>query len=118
MRLYTSMTSPYGRLARIVVLEKKLTNRVEIVEVRTRGTDNPLYRINPSGRVPCLEQEDGTVTEDSRVVCAYLDSLDGNPHLTRTMKRPDWDYHRLEAYARSMLDGVAVWVREMRRPAN
>ena len=30
--------------------------------------------------------------------------------------QPDWNARRLEASARSMLDGVAVWVRELRRP--
>ena len=30
----------------------------------------------------------------------------------------DWTYGRLEASARSMCDGIAVWVREMQRPEN
>lgn len=116
MRLYTTMTSPYGRLARIVVLEKGLEGKVEVVEAQTRVPESPYYRINPSGRVPCLERDDGVVMEDSQLVCAWLDLLDGNPRLTRAGKSGDWAYGRLECFARSMLDGVAVWVREMRRP--
>jgi glutathione S-transferase len=116
MKLYVTMTSPYGRLARIVVLEKKLEGQVEIVEAQTRTRGSPFYQINPSGRVPCLVRDDGVIMEDSQLICAWLDSHDGNPRLTRVLKRQDWVYGRLESYARSMLDGVAVWVREMRRP--
>jgi glutathione S-transferase len=116
MKLYVTMTSPYGRLARIVVLEKRLEGQVEIIEAQTRTAASPYYQINPSGRVPCLVRDDGVVMEDSQLICAWLDSLGGNPHLTRVLKREDWAYRRLETYARSMLDGIAVWVREMRRP--
>lgn len=116
MKLYVTMTSPYARLARIVVIEKRLESRVEVIEAKTRTPASPYYDINPSGRVPCLVRDDGVLMEDSQVVCAYLDSLDGNPRLTRVLKRNDWAYLRMESYARSMLDGIAVWVREMRRP--
>jgi glutathione S-transferase len=54
MQLYVTLTSPYARLARIVVIEKALEDRVEIVEAKTRTPDSPYYRINPSGRVPFL----------------------------------------------------------------
>lgn len=112
MKLYVTRTSPYARLARIVVLEKQLEDRIEIVDARTRNPDSPYYRINPSGRVPYLVDADGVGMEDSQLICAYLDGLDGNPRLHRS----DLDYRRLEARARSMCDGISVWVREMRRP--
>ena len=34
MQLYVTFTSPYARLARIVVIEKALEDRVEIVEAK------------------------------------------------------------------------------------
>ena len=43
--------SPYARMARIVVIEKGLASRVEIITAKTRTTGSP-YGINPSGRVP------------------------------------------------------------------
>lgn len=116
MQLYVTMTSPYARVARIVVLEKGLEGKVEIVEAQTRMPGSPFYTINPSGRVPCLVRDDGVVMEDSQLICTWLDTLDGNPRLTRSHHRQDWAYGRLECYARSIVDGVAVWVREMRRP--
>jgi len=54
MKLYVTYTSPYARLARILVLEKGLGDRVEITEAKTRTAGSPYYQINPSGRVPYL----------------------------------------------------------------
>jgi glutathione S-transferase len=79
MKLYITPGSPYARIARIVVLEKRLENRVEIVVALTRSVDSPFYRIAPSGRVPYLVLDDGVGLEESAVVCRYLDHLDGKP---------------------------------------
>lgn len=117
MQLHTTQTSPYGRIARIVVLEKGLGDRVEIVPARTRVAGSPYYGVNPSGRVPYLVRDDGVGMEDSQLIALYLDSLDGAPRLSPPLSSDNWAYGRLETYARSMLDGVSVWAREMRRPA-
>jgi glutathione S-transferase len=118
MKLYVTLTSPYARLARIVVIEKGLEPRVEIVEAKTRTPGSPYYRINPSGRVPYLVDDAGVGMEDSQLICAYLDGLDGKPRLHRPASDQDWAYRRLEASARSLCDGISVWVREMHRPEN
>jgi glutathione S-transferase len=115
MKLYVTYTSPYARLARVLVLEKGLEPRVEIVEAKTRTPDSPYYRVNPSGRVPFLVIDSGVGMEDSQLICAYLDNLDGNPCF-HPAADADWSHRRLEASARSMLDGIAVWAREMSRP--
>src|SRR6266700_1974394 len=44
MKLYVTFTSPYLRLARILVLEKALENRVEIIAAKTRVADSPYYQ--------------------------------------------------------------------------
>ena len=106
MKLYVTYTSPYARLARILVLEKGLGDRVEIVEAKTRTPNSPYYQINPSGRVPYLIDDAGVGMEDSQLICAYLDSLDGKPRFHDPLHASDWDYRRLEASARSMCDGI------------
>jgi len=116
MQLYVTYGSPYARIARIIVIEKALEDRVEIIEAKTRTPGSPYYQINPSGRVPYLVDDTGVGMEDSQLICAYLDGLDGQPRLHRADR--DWAYRRLEARARSLCDGISVWVREMRRPAN
>ncbi len=116
MKLYTSATSPYGRLARMVILEKGLQSRVAIEAAATRTPDSPYYKVNPSGRVPFLVRDDGQTMEDSQLIGLYLDGFDGKPRLHLPFAHQDWAYGRLESYARSMLDGLAVHLREIRRP--
>src|ERR1700732_2351546 len=116
MKLYVTYTSPYARLARIVVVEKRLEDRVAILAAKTRPPDSPYYQINPSGRVPYLVDDAGIGMEDSQLICAYLDGLDGKPRLHQPQRESDWAYRRLEATARSMCDGISVWGREMNRP--
>ncbi|HUQ75680.1 MAG TPA: glutathione S-transferase N-terminal domain-containing protein [Burkholderiales bacterium] len=115
MKLYCSPGSPYARMARIVVVEKGLANRVEVIFARTRSKGSPYYAINPSGRVPYLVRDDGIGMEESSLICAYLDQLDGAPAFALP---PGWEARRLEALARSFVDGLAVWARELTRPQN
>jgi glutathione S-transferase len=105
-------------MARIVVIEKRLERRVEIVAAQTRRASSPYYDINPSGRVPYLVRNDGVGMEESAVICAYLDQLDGHPAFDLPVGGEPWEARRLEALARSMLDGLAVWSREILRPQN
>lgn len=115
MKLYVTPGSPYARMARIVVLEKGLGSRVDIVQAQTRRADSPYYAINPSGRVPYLVRDDGVGMEESALICDYLDQLDGRPTFGLP---PGWEARRLEALARSFVDGVSVWNRELARPEN
>jgi glutathione S-transferase len=107
-----------ARLTRIIVIEKALEDRVEIIEAKTRTLGSPYYQINPSGRVPYLIDDAGVGMEDSQLICAFLDSLDGGPRFHNAAHANDWAYLRLEAAARSMCEGIAVWGREMARPEN
>ena len=116
MKLYITPGSPYARIVRILILEKGLASRVEIIPAQTRVADSPYYRINPSGRVPYLIRDDGVGMEESAVICAYLDHLDGKPAFDLPAGDEGWEARRLESLARSMVDGIAVWGREIVRP--
>ena len=91
MKLYVTLTSPYARLARIVVIEKGLEASVEVIGAKTRTPDSPYYRINPSGRVPYLVDDAGVGMEDSQLICAYLDGLDGKPGTQLVLRSTDAD---------------------------
>jgi len=118
VKLYVTPGSPYARMARIVVLEKNLGDRVEIIAAQTRTANSPYYEINPSGRVPYLVRDDGVGMEESAVICAYLDRLDGKPSFDLPPGEQAWEARRLEALARSLMDGLAVWLRELYRPVD
>jgi glutathione S-transferase len=116
MRLYITPGSPYARMTRIMVLEKRLESRVEITPAQTRAENSPYYQINPSGRVPWLVRDDGVGMEESAVICRYLDHLDGNPEFDLPPAPLEWEARRLGALASSLVDGIAVWGREPTRP--
>jgi glutathione S-transferase len=115
MKLYITLGSPYARIVRILILEKGLEKRVEIIPAQTRLADSPYYRINPSGRVPYLIRDDGVALEESALICAWLDHLDSKPAFDLPANEQIWEARRLEALARSITDGLAVWSRELAR---
>jgi glutathione S-transferase len=118
MKLYATPGSPYARMARIVVIEKGLESQVEVIFAQTRTAGSPYYEINPSGRVPYLVRDDGVGLEESAVICAWLDQLDGEPAFTLPAGAAGWEARRLEGLARSLMDGLSVWLRELYRPPN
>lgn len=118
MKLYITPSSPYSRIVRVVILEKGLQDRVEIVAAQTRQTGSPYYAVNPSGRVPFLVRDEGEAIEESTLICDWLDGLTGTRQFAHPTGEAQWEPRRLEAYARSLLDGIAVLAREMRRPEN
>lgn len=119
MRLYHSPTTPFGRKVMVLILELGLKDRIEIVDVM--GT--PLQPgtmpvdLNPLGKIPALERDEGDVIYDSRVICRYLNDLAGAamyppaPALWRTLT--------LEATSDGMLDAGILMLYEGRlRPAD
>ena len=118
MKLYMTDTSPYARIVRMVVLEKGLEKKIEMVLAQTRRVGSPYYEINPSGRVPYLVRDDGVGFEDSAVICSYLDQF-RDPQLFDLQQGEEaWETRRLGALAGTLLEGVSVWIREMRRPVD
>jgi glutathione S-transferase len=116
MKHYVTPRSPNARIVRIVILEKGLQDRVEVAFAQTRLENSPYYQINPSGRVPYLVRDDGVGMEESAFICDYLDRLSGASGPDFRAHKEDWEARRLEALARSMMDGLAVWSRELGRP--
>jgi glutathione S-transferase len=118
MKLYITLTSPYARIVRIVVLEKGLEKQVECIPAKTRMPGSPYYKINPSGRVPYLIRDDGVALEDSPLICRYLDEFSGPRLFELGSDEQGWEGRRLRASAGSLLEGLSVWVRELRRPVD
>ena len=118
MKLYITAGSPYARMARMMVIEKGLHSRVSEHIAQTRVPGSPYYPISVSGRVPYLVCEDGEDLEESAAICDYLDSLEGPPLLARPAPSQVLTVTRLEGRAGSLLDGLAVWFRELVRPAD
>ncbi|MBT7730282.1 glutathione S-transferase N-terminal domain-containing protein [Alphaproteobacteria bacterium] len=118
MKLYGTKTSPYSRVIRVVIFEKKLDKQIEFIWIKTRVPNDPMLNINLSGRVPFLLLDDGTGIEDTPVLVQFLDTLKTPAIFNHGIGSFDLNYLRLEAMTRSLLDGVSVWLREIRRPSN
>ena len=100
----------------IVRLEKGLQEIVELVWTETRNPSAPTLVFNPSGRIPFLLLEDDVGFEDTDLIIDYFDSLSAPPRYIPPSGEAYWPFRRAQAIARSMLDGVSVWAREILRP--
>lgn len=100
----------------MMVMEAGLEGKVEQLVAQTRVAGSPYYEINPSGRVPYLIRDDGIGLEESELICAYLDRIAGTRIATVPAGDVGWEYRRLNALARSLTDGISVWLREILRP--
>ncbi len=75
MKLYNSV-GPNPKAVRIFMAEKGI--EVPKVEVDLRGGENrrePFLSKNPSGQLPALELDNGTILAEITAICEYLDEI-------------------------------------------
>lgn len=115
MKLYSSLTSPYGRKARVVLAEKKIPYTLEIVN--PWADDSPVPALNPLGKVPVLVLEDGASVFDSRVIVEYLDHISPVGHLIPAEPKARMVVRGVEALADGLIDAaVAAYLENKRAP--
>ncbi|OGU20958.1 MAG: glutathione S-transferase [Hydrogenophilales bacterium RIFOXYD1_FULL_62_11] len=115
MKLVTSLTSPYGRKARVVLLEKKIPFQLQVENPWL--PDGPVALINPLGKVPVLVLEDGVSVFDSRVIVEYLDHISPVAHLIPSEPKTRMVVRGIEALADGVIDAaVAVFLERKRAP--
>ncbi len=124
LRLIGSLTSPYVRKVRIVLLEKKLEHKLELEDVWS--SQSRIGESNPLGKVPCLVMEGGEALFDSRVIVEYVDTLSPLARLIPDKGRERAEVRTWEALADGVLDAAilarmeATWAErsaEQRSPA-
>ena len=111
MLLFHSLTSPYARKVRVLLLEKRLT--VEAVDVASAGRAASEH--NPLGKVPTLVLDDGTVLFDSRVITEALDALYPVPRLIPVEPRERAVVRHFEALADGICDVLIPVLQDSRR---
>lgn len=114
MKLYGSMTSPYARKVRVLLLEKALSCEFDVADAW--AANSPVPALNPLGKVPVLVLDDGIALFDSPVIVEYLDALK-SPALIPAAGDARWRARRWEALADGILDAGVTRVLESRRPA-
>lgn len=118
MKLFYGLGSPYARIVRIALLELGLDSQVEKQEVTLRDPKSALLPYNPVGRVPTLQLDDGTVLTESLLILSYLDTQHGGLPLLPRDGSDGWMTLSRLGTAMGLIDGIAVWNRELRRPEN
>jgi glutathione S-transferase len=115
MKLVTSLTSPYGRKVRVVLLEKKIPFQLQVENPWL--PDSPIAEFNPLGKVPVLVLEDGVSVFDSRVIVEYLDHVSPVAHLIPTEPKSRMMVRGVEALADGVTDAaVALFLERKRAP--
>lgn len=105
MKLHSSYTSPYVRKVKVFLHETGLWPTV--TELFTNPADEVHLRpVNPIGKIPALELEDGTALFDSPVICAYLDTLHSGPPRIPATGPERWRVLRVEALADGLADAA------------
>lgn len=113
MKLMVSPTSPYARKVVVVADEGGLKDKIELVRVNTKDPNNPISTVNPLGKIPALERDDGTCLYDSPVIAEYLVSLSD----VDLMGGDRWYTLRLQALADGMMDAAYIRATEAKAPA-
>jgi len=115
MRLRFSPASPYVRKVMVLAHEAGVSDALDLVSTDVWGDKGAYRAVNPLGKVPALELDDGTVLFDSPVICEYLNKA----HCKGLFLPPEgperWAARRLEALADGILDASVLQLLESRR---
>ena len=76
-KLYSSLTSPYGRKVRMALCHLGIEDNVQVIHADTLDPDDELRRVNPLGKIPALLPAGGPAIYDSKVIIDYLDGRYG-----------------------------------------
>jgi glutathione S-transferase len=79
--LRTTLTSPFGRKARMGVEVLGLQDRVTVASADVMSEADTLRQQNPLGKIPCLVRGDGTGIFDSGVILEFLQDVAGTDRL-------------------------------------
>ena len=110
----TSLTSPYGRKVRVVLLEKKVPFQLQVEN--PWQPDSVVPSLNPLGKVPVLVLEDGESVFDSRVIVEYLDHVSPVGHLIPSEPKTRMAVRGVEALADGVIDAAVAVFLEKKRP--
>lgn len=81
MKFYDSL-GPNPRLVRMFFHEKGISipERVEVDIMKGENRQDPYLQKNPTGQMPALELEDGSVIAETVAICEYLEDIRPEPH--------------------------------------
>lgn len=82
MKLYTAPRAPNPRRVAMFMAEKGIALDLQMVDLGKGEHRGERYlAVNPFGRVPALELDDGRILCETRAICTYLEGLHSAPNL-------------------------------------
>ena len=111
MKLHTSPTSPFGRKCRLVAYVAG--SQMENVDANYKSPEYTA-KLNPLGKVPSLELDDGRVLIDSPVIAAYV-AAQGDASKIYPEGEAKWAALSLEALADGLTDAAVLAYLEQAR---
>jgi glutathione S-transferase len=115
MKLRHSKFSPFARKVRVCAHELGLAGRIELVE-STPTTDAGLRKLNPLGKIPVLELDDGGIVYDSPLVCEYLAEIAKDDRLCPRSGEAHWTVLRDQALGDGISDASVALRGERLKP--
>lgn len=108
MKLWYSPASPFVRKCLIVAHERELIDQIELINAAANVVepDQRILESNPTGKIPTMVLEDGSVLFDSRVICAYLDSIHSGKKLMPRSGAKRFEIMTLEALGDGIMDAA------------
>jgi glutathione S-transferase len=114
MKLYGTPRSPFARKIRIVLAEKNLP--YEMVVTRGSTPDSPVPALNPLGKVPTLQRDDGRALYDSPVIAEYLDGIGSTTKLIPEDFESRIEVRRWEALGDGVTEAIVAVNHERLEP--
>jgi glutathione S-transferase len=106
LKIFDREGTPNAARIRIVLAEKGLEDQVEYqsVDLIAAQHKKPAFlAMNPIGKIPVLQLDDGTVISESTAITEYLDNLDGKPTLTGRTPREKGLIHMMQRRVEMMV---------------
>jgi glutathione S-transferase len=119
MKLLYQTHSPYARKALVLAHEAGIAERIEVIHHETSPLvrNEPVFGVNPLGKVPVLIRPGLPPIFDSDVICAYLDTLHAGRRLIPAEGEARWRALTQQALAQGLADaGIALRWESVRRP--
>ena len=116
MKLYYSPTSPYVRKVMMVAIETDLIKQIDLIPTDVWGPEVTIGQINPLGKVPTLEDDDGQLWFDSTLICQYLANYAGESEIFPAAEPDYWKALQWQILADGLCNAAVACVLEGRRP--
>lgn len=111
MRLYASQFSSFARKIRVLLIEKRVPHEVRMINL---WEPNDLQSVNPLGKVPALQLDDGRVLISSPLIADYLDGKYPEPRLIPADGEGRLEARQMEALADGAMEAISAILYEMR----